>query len=251
MEYAGPFTEGEGDGVSRYLVAGCTPWAKRIFDTTLSKLPGEWEYVEAPDALESCVPDAMSSRGYTLSPPDYIFFLHWRWKVPPEIVNKYPCIGFHLGKLPHEGGGSPLQWRILEGQRDACLTEFRMTENMDEGPTLNERTVSLHGSAEEIYARAMREAADMIHWRISNPPAPPLPVMGERKFYPRRKPEDSRIPTGGHVLLSDVYDWIRCVDADGYPRAFLEYGGLRFEFERAVLYDGRIKADVTITEIPV
>jgi methionyl-tRNA formyltransferase len=39
------------------------------------------------------------------------------------------------------------------------------------------------------------------------------------------------------------------LDAEGYPRAFLEHGGFRYEFNRGVLYDGRIEADVRITAI--
>jgi len=37
------------------------------------------------------------------------------------------------------------------------------------------------------------------------------------------------------------------LDADGYPLAFLEHAGFRYEFSRASLRDGRIVADVTIT----
>ncbi len=39
------------------------------------------------------------------------------------------------------------------------------------------------------------------------------------------------------------------LDADGYPRAFLDHGGFRYTFARAALYDGRIVADVTITPL--
>ena len=39
------------------------------------------------------------------------------------------------------------------------------------------------------------------------------------------------------------------LDAEGYPLAFLDYGGLRFEFSRATLRTGRIVADVTIREL--
>jgi methionyl-tRNA formyltransferase len=42
---------------------------------------------------------------------------------------------------------------------------------------------------------------------------------------------------------------IRMLDADGYPRAFLNYSGFRFEFSRSALYDGRVVADVRITPI--
>jgi len=37
------------------------------------------------------------------------------------------------------------------------------------------------------------------------------------------------------------------LDAEGYPRAFIDHAGFRFEFSRAALYDGKVMADVTIT----
>jgi methionyl-tRNA formyltransferase len=39
------------------------------------------------------------------------------------------------------------------------------------------------------------------------------------------------------------------LDAEGYPKAYLEQAGFRYEFSRAALYDGRIVADVVITPI--
>ena len=65
--------------------------------------------------------------------------------------------------------------------------------------------------------------------------------------FKRRKPEESEI--GNPASLQALHDWIRMLDADGYPRAFLNYGAFRFEFSRSALYDGRVVADVKITPI--
>lgn len=229
----------------RYLVCGCTPWARRVFDKRLSKLPGTWQYVASPEELDYWVIPGWS----------FIFFLHWRWKVPKEITDRYECIGFHLGELPSQGGGSPVQWRILEAidGGTATLSMFRMTTDLDAGPTIGRAMILLDGTAEAVYARCMDAAAAHIegllarpHWYI------PQEKTGEPHTYPRRRPEESRIPLDfpNQRLLGNLYDHIRCVDAEGYPHAFLDYGGLRFTFRRAVEYDGRIEADVTITELP-
>lgn len=232
----------------RYLVCGCTPWAKRVFDSTLSKYSGEWEYVDAPDELHRVV--LGDSDGPTPPPFTYLFFLHWRWKVPKEITKRSNAIGFHLGELPSERGGSPLQWRILAGQQRAMLTMFQMDERLDTGRILAEREcIALDGAAEAIYARAMGAAAEMIHAFLEHPELHQgWEKRGFAHTYRRRVPADSRLPDAMEGLR-DGYDRIRMLDAEGYPRAFLEYGGLRFEFDRAVLYDGRIKADVVITEV--
>jgi len=75
----------------------------------------------------------------------------------------------------------------------------------------------------------------VIHRIIEEQPKP-QPWIGEVTVFKRRNPDESRIPE-----LSDLhalYDFIRILDAESYPRAFLEYAGFRFKFSRAVLYNG-------------
>ena len=74
-----------------------------------------------------------------------------------------------------------------------------------------------------------------------------MPQTGEPIIFKRRKPEESEIPSLGS--LEELYDFIRMLDAEGYPRAFLKYKGFKYEFRRAALYDGRIVADVIITPL--
>lgn len=48
---------------------------------------------------------------------------------------------------------------------------------------------------------------------------------GEESFYPRRRPEDSRIDIGKSI--KDQFDLLRVVDNERYP-AFFEYNGCRY-----------------------
>lgn len=223
----------------KYLVCGCTPWAREVFEREIKALPGEWTYLSLPSVVEEYVQEQKF---------DTVFFLHWRWKVPSEVLKATTCIGFHLGHLPTERGGSPLQWRILAGQIDATLTMFEMTPELDAGDVLDMEVVRLHGCAEAIYVRAMETAAEIIGDYIRDGPRQCRPQLGEGKTYPRRTPAESLLPE--ELTLTEVYDRIRMVDAAGYPNAYVDYGTLRFTFRRAVEYLGRIEADVTITELP-
>lgn len=224
----------------KYLVCGCTPWAQQVFEQKIKALPGEWTYLSFPSMLEACVQEQKL---------DAAFFLHWRWKVPAEVLEATTCIGFHLGRLPGERGGSPLQWRILDGQTKTTLSMFLMTPETDAGDILGTELVPLHGSAEAIYTRAMEAAAGMIADWIRIGPRYRRAQVGEVKTYPRRTPAESLLPE--ELTLAQVYDRIRMLDAEGYPNAYLDYGPLRFAFRRAVEYLDRIEADVTITEKPV
>lgn len=222
--------------VQIYVVAGCKSWNRRIFNQIISKYPGEWNYI---DDCKQLTLDAMR-----LINPRYIFFLHWSWKVPSEIINDYECICFHMTDVPYGRGGSPLQNLILRGHSHTKLSALRMTDDFDAGPVYFKEDLCLAGSAEEIYIRANYLAAKMIEKIISEQPKP-VPQAGEVVLFKRRSEEESEIPEV--VSLENLYDFIRMLDAEGYPRAFIKYKGFRYEFRRATLYNDRIVADVVIT----
>jgi methionyl-tRNA formyltransferase len=121
-----------------------------------------------------------------------------------------------------------------------------MVENFDEGPVYLKKDLCLMGSAEEVYIRASYLSAEMIRHMIDEEPAP-QPQEGEPTIFRRRKPHQSEIPD--LPGLPALYDFVRMLDAEGYPNAFLERGAFRYEFRRAALYNGRILAEVKITPI--
>ena len=219
-----------------YLVAGCRPWNRRLFDESLRKLTGRWIYIGNADALTLDFVDALS--------PRYIFFLHWSWKVPDEIIEQFECVCFHMTDVPFGRGGSPLQNLIARGQRETKLSALRMTREFDAGPVYGKEPLSLEGGAEEIYLRSGQLSAKMIQRIIQSEPQP-QPQRGRSVTFKRRKPEESEVGKLGS--LEELHDFIRMLDAEGYPRAFLNHAGFRFEFSRSALYDGRIVADVKIT----
>jgi methionyl-tRNA formyltransferase len=225
-------------GAKTYIVAGCKPWNRRVFEETIGKLPGEWRYIGDPNelTLERLQPLA----------PRYIFFLHWSWKVPDEILERFECVCFHMADLPYGRGGSPLQNLIVRGHKETKLTALRMVREFDAGPIYFKEPLSLDGSAEEILVRASELSANLIQRLVEQEPTP-TPQQGEPVVFKRRKPQENEIRNP--ASLEELYDFIRMLDAEGYPRAFIERDGFRFEFDRAVLYDGRIVADVSISPL--
>jgi methionyl-tRNA formyltransferase len=222
-----------------YLVLGCKPWNRRAFDAELARLPGEWAYIGAPEGLAAEAVQQLA--------PRYIFVLHWSWKVPPEIYENFECVCFHMTDVPFGRGGSPLQNLIARGHRETRLTALRMVHEFDAGPVYLKEPLTLEGSAEEIYLRATALAVRMVQRMVREQPVPAA-QQGEVVTFKRRKPEESAI--AAPESLTALYDFIRMLDADGYPHAFLDHSGFRFEFTRAALYDGRIVADVKITATP-
>ena len=222
-----------------YLVVGYKSWNRRIFEEVISKYPGQWHFIGKQKQL--------TVEEVSLLDPRYIFFLHWSWKVPAEIVNKYECVCFHMTDVPYGRGGSPLQNLILRGHKSTKLTALKMVEELDAGPVyLKEDLYIDSGSAEEIYIRTTYKAGGMIKRIISEEPEP-VPQEGEPTVFQRRRPEESEMPD--LEGLQQLYDFIRMLDAEGYPKAFLERKGVRFEFSRAELGTGQVVANALITKL--
>ncbi len=176
--------------------------------------------------------------------PRYIFFPHWSWRIPADIYNNFECVVFHMTDLPFGRGGSPLQNLILKGKRRTKISALRVNEEMDGGPVYIKRPMALNGSARDIYKRASGIIfCNMIPYIIKNNLFP-LPQSGKAVLFKRRKPQDSRIPR--KIKFCQVYDFIRMLDAEDYPRAFIETDNLRFEFEGALKSGNKLYARVLI-----
>jgi methionyl-tRNA formyltransferase len=102
----------------------------------------------------------------------------------------------------------------------------------------------LFGTAQEIFLRSSMIIFMMIDEIITKDILPKA-QEGEIVEFRRRKPEEGDI-----IELKDIekiYDYIRMLDAEGYPNAFIKVGNLRLEFSRATIKNSKtILADVRI-----
>lgn len=176
--------------------------------------------------------------------PKYVFFPHWSYIIPASIFEEFECVIFHMTDVPFGRGGSPLQNLISRGIYETKISALRCEHELDAGPVYLKRPLSLHGTAEEIYIRAARQIETMIADMVNSKPIP-QEQTGEIVAFPRRKPQESSIAELDS--LEKVFDYIRMLDAEGYPQAFIETERLRFEFSRASLKPNEILADVRIT----
>jgi len=176
--------------------------------------------------------------------PEFVFFPHWSWLIEKDIYETFDCVVFHMTDLPFGRGGHPLQNLIARGIEKTKLSAIRATGGIDAGPIYLQEPLDLSGTAEEIYRRASDIVFSLMS-RIAVEKPEPREQEGEVVTFERRTPEMSEIPKGEG--LEKVYDWIRMLDAEGYPHAYLDYGGLRFTFRRAGKADEAVSAEVVIT----
>jgi methionyl-tRNA formyltransferase len=219
-----------------YIFASCKSWHSEIYEKLVHKMQGHWMCVSNKSELDNAV---------SILKPKYIFFLHWNWLVPETIWREHECVCFHMTDVPYGRGGSPLQNLIMAGHEQTKMTALRMLGEVDAGPVYTKKPLMLEGTAQEIYVRAGTLSAEIIEWIVDNEPVP-IEQAGEVVLFKRRKPEQSRLPETG--ALTEAYNFIRMLDADGYPHAFIEHGEFILELRNAKLKNGRLVAEVEINK---
>lgn len=215
-----------------YLYVSVKQWDRAAFERRA--LPG-WHYAANAAEIEAALNRDLR----------YIFFKHWSERVPDRILLSAECVCFHSSDVPYGRGGSPIQNLIALGHKETKLTALRMIEELDAGPVYLKRPVSLAGSAQEIFERMADLSLDMAV-EIAEREITPVEQTGEVTVFRRRTPAQSEIT--GEEDIEKIYDTIRMLDADTYPRAFIRLGRHRALLTNARLEDGKLTAGIEIKE---
>lgn len=226
--------------VETVIVAGRRASNRVLFDAWTKESTRRWLFAGSEEELLDLLDKEPDVRR--------VFFLHWSRKVPDSITKSHECINFHMTDLPYGRGGSPLQNLILAGHEWTKVTAFRMNETLDGGPVYLKKELSLSGSVEEILFRCTLVSLEMVN-QIVTENLRPIPQNGEVVKFRRRTPEQSELPTGGSA--QQLYDFIRMLDAEDYPRAFLRRGNQVLVFRNAKLTEGQLTSEVEFLEADV
>ncbi|AIK96936.1 formyltransferase family protein [Candidatus Odyssella acanthamoebae] len=222
---------------NNYVIATIKDWHIDEYNRRKETDFKDWTFINHPDDL--------TIELLTKLNPKYIFFPHWSWIVPSEIVNTFTCVCFHSSDVPYGRGGSPIQNLIIRGHIDTKISALKMVEEVDAGPVYMKTPLSLNGNAQEIFENSAKVIADMMIEIVKNNPDP-IPQLGEATVFKRRKESDNAIATDKN--LAHVYNQIRMLDADSYPKAFINYGNLHLEFTDSQLEGEELIAKVRITQ---
>lgn len=220
-----------------YAVLGKHRWNRISYESLEVKPDETWHYLDNDSSLTLEKINEIN--------PEMIFVLHWSQFISDELLAKFSFVIFHMTDLPYGRGGSPLQNLIARGFENTKITAILATDEIDAGPIFLKESLSLHGSAQEIYEQASACSIQMIRKIIDNQISP-VEQHGDPVHFKRRSPEESQLLLES-VSINDVYDQIRMVDAEGYPKAFLRLGDFRIELTNALLDDGIVSASVKIT----
>ena len=77
--------------------------------------------------------------------------------LPKEILElpKYGCINIHASLLPKYRGAAPINWVLLNGEKETGVTSMQMSEGLDTGDMLIKKATPIgeNETCEELYAR--------------------------------------------------------------------------------------------------
>jgi len=89
------------------------------------------------------------------------------FRMMPEVVWNMPPLGtynVHASLLPHYRGAAPINWAIINGEKETGVTIFKLQHEIDTGPVLAQKSIailpednagSLHDKLMDIGAEAM------------------------------------------------------------------------------------------------
>lgn len=98
--------------------------------------------------------------------PDLIIVVAYGKILPKEILElpKYYCINVHASLLPRYRGAAPIQWCVLNGEKETGVTTMLMAEGLDTGDMLLKETVAIGDdeTASELHDRLSAVGAELL-----------------------------------------------------------------------------------------
>jgi len=164
--------------------------------------------------------------------PDFLFSFYFREIIGPEVLGlaRRGALNLHGSLLPRYRGRCPVNWVLINGERETGVTLHYMEARPDRGDIVAQRAVpiadddtalSLNRKLGEAARALLREAYPLL--AAGTAPRSPQDHARATSFGGRR-PEDGRI--AWHQPARRLYDLIRAVTAP-YPGAFTTYRGER------------------------
>ena len=178
--------------------------------------------------------------------PDLIVICGWQQLVNAEILGIPPkgVIGFHSSLLPEYRGRAPVNWAIINGEKQTGITMFYCQPEADTGDIIAQKSfpININDNCGSVYNKSAKAACQLLHKY--------LPVIKKGKvirkknfskryrFWPKRRPEDGRI--NWNLSALELHNWIRAL-THPYPGAFTYYGGKKYFIWGSRLSRNRLK----------
>lgn len=155
---------------------------------------------------------------------DLLLVLGWYYMVPKSTreLAKYGAWGIHASLLPKYAGGAPLNWAIINGEKQTGVTLFCMEDGVDDGDIIAQKSFSIdyEDTIKEVYDKATMASKEILSDIFIDIEKVKFIPQDKSKIeiFPQRKPDDGEIDL---TRSSDeIYNFIRA-QSSPYPGAFI------------------------------
>jgi methionyl-tRNA formyltransferase len=159
--------------------------------------------------------------------PDLILVIGWNRLLGAALL-RLPAlgvVGFHASLLPHYRGRAPVNWALINGERETGNTMFFLDEGVDTGDIIAQRRIKIldEDDCSTLYEKVSLAAIDMLDEHLPSLKkgcAPRISQNGNSATtMPKRRPEDGLIDWNRDAR--SLYNWVRA-QTHPYPGAFTE-----------------------------
>jgi len=173
--------------------------------------------------------------------PDLIVVVAYGKILPSEVLAIPPhgCINVHASLLPQYRGAAPIQWAILNGEKQTGITTMLMDEGLDTGPLLlqEETDIAADDTAETLSKRLATLGASVLMktiGKIKEGRLVPVPQAGVPSYAPPLKKEDGRLVWKNSA--EKIRDFVRGMYP--WPCAYCSLNRERIKITRVAALDG-------------
>jgi methionyl-tRNA formyltransferase len=169
--------------------------------------------------------------------PDFIFSFYYRSMLAAPLLHgaSRGALNMHGSLLPKYRGRAPVNWAILNGERETGATLHYMVERADAGDIVDQLAVPIleDDDAREVFGK-VTVAAEIVLARslpgliAGDAPRRPQPIE-PGQYFGRRRPEDGRIDWDLPAVR--IHNLVRAV-APPFPGAFTQVNGQQWWIHR-------------------
>ena len=157
--------------------------------------------------------------------PSIIYSFSYRHLIPESVLElaSHGAFNLHPSLLPAYRGRAPVNWVLVNGERETGVTLHHMVARADAGDIVGQRAVAIDDSdnALTLYRKLVPlgvELIDELHPKIVAGTAPQQKMdIAKGRYFGRRKPEDGRIDWRWPARR--IFNLVRAV-THPYPGAF-------------------------------
>jgi len=162
--------------------------------------------------------------------PDFVFSFYYRRMLKPALLaaGARGALNMHGSLLPKYRGRAPINWAVIQGERETGATLHHMADKPDAGDIVDQLAVPILGddTAHEVFAK-VTVAAEIVLDRslpgLIDGTAPRIRQdLSLGSYCCSRKPEDGRIDWSRPA--ASIHNLVRGV-APPYPGALTSLGG--------------------------